>query len=137
MKLLPGMIFAIPAFGIVAHATHAAAASLLDSKVFAADVGPKGKPAEEKNDVLTFRDGQFDSSACAQYGYAKASYQSRAEGDAIAFEAETTSAKDGRLVWRGTVRGNDVEGTILHHKKGISVIGSTPNEMWFKGKLKS
>ena len=110
--------------------------SLSPVETFVADTGPKGKPAEEKNDVLTFRDGQFHSSLCDQYGYAKARYQARADGDAIAFETETTSEKDGRLIWRGTARGNDVEGTMLHYKKGFLGVSSTPNEMWFKGKLK-
>ena len=136
MKLSQIMIIAIPLFGIIAQAAPAAAASLLDNKTFVADTGPKGKPAEEKGDVLTFRDGQFHSSLCDQYGYTKAPYQARSEDNAIVFETETNSEKDGRLVWRGTARGNDVEGTILHYKKGVFGISNAPNEMWFKGKLK-
>ena len=43
MKLILSMLFAIPVPGIVAHPTQAVAASVLDSKVFAADTEPKGK----------------------------------------------------------------------------------------------
>ncbi len=91
----------------------------------------------EKADVITFRDGLFHSSTCDQYGYSSAPYVARSESGAIAFEAETKSDKDGRLVWRGTVRGQDIEGTMLHYKKGFFGVSDTPNEMWFKGRVKS
>ena len=136
MKFSNILILAISVLSIVAQSAPATADSLLDNKTFIADTGPKGKPAEEKGDVLTFRDGQFHSSICDQYGYSKALYQSRPEGNVIAFETETRSEKDGRLVWRGMVRGNDVEGTILHYKKGLFGVSGTPVEMWFKGTLK-
>src|SRR5258707_13403678 len=79
----------------------------LDGKAFVADAGEKGKPADEKNDVITFAGGTVHSSACDQYGYGKGKYKAVAAGDAVSFEAETTSAKDGRIVGKGRIRGSD------------------------------
>jgi hypothetical protein len=110
----------------------------LDGKVFIGDAGPKGKPADEKGDLITFANGTFHSSICDQYGYTKAPYKAAARGDAIEFETETRSEKDGRLVWKGTVRGSEIEGTFVHHRKGwLLNPNPEPQEHWFKGKAKS
>ncbi len=124
-------LFAMP---MAAHAQIAA----LDGKVFVADAGEKGKAADEKNDVITFADGKFHSSACDQYGFGKGSYRANAASDAVTFEAETQSEKDGRLVWRGTVRGSEIEGTFVHYRKGgFFNPNPEPIEHWFKGRVKS
>jgi hypothetical protein len=110
----------------------------LDGKAFVADAGEKGKAADEKGDVITFAGGKFHSSACDQYGYGKGDYKATAAGDAIQFEAVTMSEKDGRLVWKGTVRGDQIEGTFIHHRKGgIFNKNPEPVEHWFKGKVKA
>jgi hypothetical protein len=113
-------------------------AQTLDGRVFVADAGEKGKPADEKGDVITFADGKFHSSLCDQYGYSKGTVKTTKVGDAIQFETETTSEKDGRLVWKGTVRGSEIEGTFVHHKKGWFLNPNPePVEHWFKGKVKT
>ena len=119
--------------------THVGAqATSLDGKVFVADAGEKGKAADEKADVLTFKDGKFHSSSCDQYGYSKGIYKTSAEGDAIIFEVETQSDKDGRLVWKGSVRGDQIEGNFTHYRKGgFFNSNPAPVEHWFKGKVKS
>ena len=118
--------------------TAAAQASTLDGKVFVADAGEKGKDADEKGDIITFKDGKLHSSSCDQYGYGKGSYKSAAQGDAITFEAETTSDKDGRLAWKGVVRGDTIEGTFTHYRKGgFFNPNPAPIEHWFKGKAKT
>ena len=72
---------------IVLPVMHAAAqAAPLDGKVFVADAGIKGKEADEKGDIITFKDGMFHSKICDQYGYGKAEYKATAQGDAITFE---------------------------------------------------
>ena len=120
-------------------ATHAGAQTApLDGKAFVAEAGEKGKAADEKNDIISFKDGKFHSSACDQYGYGKSDYKSSAQGDAIAFEAETSSDKDGRLVWKGNVRGDVIEGSFTHYRKGgFFNSNPAPVEHWFKGKVKS
>lgn len=110
----------------------------LDGKVFIADAGVKGKPADEKGDVITFKDGTFHSSLCDQWGYNKGSYKASAPGDVISFEVETVSEKDGRLVWKGSVRGSEIEGTFVHYRKGgFFNPNPAPIEHWFKGAAKS
>ncbi len=118
--------------------TAAAQASTLDGKVFVADAGEKGKDADEKGDIITFKDGKFHSSSCDQYGYGKGNYKSAAQGDAITFEAETTSDKDGRLAWKGVVRGDTIEGIFTHYRKGgFFNPNPAPIEHWFRGKAKT
>ena len=110
----------------------------LDGKVFVADAGEKGKPADEKSDIITFAGGKFHSSLCDQYGYDKGDYKSSRSGDTVTFDAETRSEKDGRLVWKGTVRGDEVEGTFVHYRKGWMLNPNPePVEHWFKGRAKS
>ena len=122
---------------VLSPALFAQTASL-DGRAFVGDAGMKGKEADEKGDVLTFNGGMFHSSSCDQYGYSKAAYKATAAGDAIQFEVETTSEKDGRLVWKGTVRGSDIEGTFVHYRKGwLLNPNPEPQEHWFKGKAKT
>ena len=110
----------------------------LDGKTFVADAGMKGKTqADEKGDIVTFAGGKFHSSACDQYGYGKGDYRATASGDVVTFEAETRSEKDGRIAWKGTVRGSDIEGTFVHYRKpGFFNKNPEPLEHWFKGKVK-
>jgi hypothetical protein len=112
-------------------------ASALDGRTFVADAGVKGKPADEKDDVISFAGGRFHSSACDQYGYGKGAYRATADGGNVSFEAETTSEKEGRLVWKGTVKGSDIEGTFVHYRKGwLLNPNPDPIEHWFKGRVK-
>lgn len=115
-----------------------AQAAALDGKAFVADAGLKGKPADEKDDVITFAEGKLHSSACDQYGYDKGAYKATQVGDAVQFEATTVSEKYGRNVWKGTVRGNEIEGTFLFYPKpGFFNRNPAPEEHWFKGKAKT
>lgn len=112
--------------------------AILDGRAFVADAGVKGKPADEKGDVITFADGKFHSAICDQYGYGKGEYKATRAGDAIEFEAVTVSEKDGRNVWKGTIRGDAIEGTMMNHPKGWFLNPSpSPVEHWFKGKSKT
>lgn len=112
-------------------------AAQLDGKIFVVESGPTGKAADEKDDILTFRDGQFHSSACDKYGFGKGAYQTSAQGDTVVFTTETTSEKEGRLAWKGTVHGNTVDGTIVHYRKGWFLNRNpAPRELWFKGKTR-
>ena len=115
----------------------AAQTPALDGKVFIADAGEKGKAADEKGDVITFSGGKFHSSLCDQWGYGKGDYKTTVLGDALVFEVETVSPKDGRLVWKGTVRGDQIEGTFIHYRKGgFFNANPAPIEHWLKGAIK-
>lgn len=123
---------------LVLPAVAVAQSATLDGRAFVAEAGEKGKEADEKGDVITFQGGRFHSSACDQFGYGKGAYRATATGDAIAFETETTSEKDGRLAWKGTVRGDVIEGTFTHYRKGwLLNPNPEPVEHWFKGRAKT
>jgi len=112
--------------------------SLLDGKAFVADGGIKGKAADELGDVLTFKDGKFHSSACDKYGYGVGEYKATKVGDTIEWTAETMSEKHGKNVWKGTIKGADIEGTFVHHQKGWFLNPNPdPIDHWFKGKAKT
>ena len=118
--------------------THIAAQpALLDGKTFVADAGIKGKPADEKDDVLSFKDGKFHSSSCDQWGYGKGDFKASSTSDGISFETETFSEKYGKLAWNGIIRGDTIEGTFIQYPKpGFFNSNPAPIEHWFKGKLK-
>ncbi|TFH29384.1 MAG: hypothetical protein E4G97_07320, partial [Deltaproteobacteria bacterium] len=80
----------------------------LDGKSFVVETGEKGKSGAEK-DTLTFKDGNFRSSGCDQYGFGDGAYTSTANGDAIQFEVVTTSSTKGKMTWKGTVTGDKIE----------------------------
>ena len=115
-----------------------AAGNPLDGRVFIADAGVRGKPADEKGDVITFADGSFHSRSCDQWGYGKGEVRVSGSGDALVFEVETLSPKDGRLQWQGTVVGNSIEGTFTHLRKP-STLRPNPEPVvhWFKGSAKT
>jgi hypothetical protein len=102
-----------------------AQSNALDGRRFEGVFIQRGKTAGDA-DTLTFAGGRFRSSACDRYGFGDATYRAMAQGDAIAFEAETQSAKYGKLVWRGTVRGDKLDATAL--MQGAS--GKAPVENW-------
>ena len=115
----------------------AAQATPLEGKVFVADIGFKGKDAHDKGDIITFKDGKFHSAMCDQYGYNKGEYKATTQGDATTFETETQSEKHGRLVWKGTVRGGQIEGNFtMLPKPGFFDRNPAPVEHWFKGQSK-
>jgi len=76
-------------------------------------------------DTLTFQGGRFRSSACDRYGYGDAPYRATTVGDTVTFEAETESPKYGKLIWRGTVRGDKLDATVLMPREG-----KAPIENW-------
>ena len=115
----------------------AAQTAALDGKVFVTDIGFKGKDAHEKGEILTFKDGKFHSSNCDQYGYNQGDYKTATQGDGTTFETETQSEKYGRLSWKGTVRGSQIEGTFTMFPKPVFFDRNpAPIEHWFKGQPK-
>ena len=129
---------AVFAFCAAAGSMPALAAGPLEGKVFVGEAGEKGKPADEKNDVITFAEGRFHSSACDQWGFGKGEYKVRTEGEATVFEAETVSDKEGRLQWTGTLKDGVLEGRFVHLRKPAWYRPNPePVEHWFKAVPKS
>ena len=108
----------------------------LDGKTFAVETGEKGKSGGDK-DTLTFKDGNFRSAGCDQYGFGDGAYTSSVQGDSIQFEAVTTSTTKGIMTWKGTVTGDKIEVAYVwvdasHWYKP----NPKPLEKWAKGELK-
>lgn len=107
-----------------------ALAETLDGKSFQGVFLAKGKASGDA-DTLTFRNGRFHSSACDKYGYSDAAYQTAIDGNAIRFEAQTESAKYGKLRWAGYVRGDKLDATATMIQDG-----KAPVENWVAAGLK-
>ena len=107
------------------------AASLLDGRTFAGETGEVGKATGEM-DGFIFKDGTFRSTACDQYAFNAAPYTAtKGAGGVIAFTVTTTSPKEGRMDWKGTVQGDAIDGTVSWSKAGQRTIA-----YWFKGAVK-
>ena len=92
----------------------------LDGRVFSASI-VRGQVDDGKNrplvDTLIFRDGTFSSVICENYNFSAAPYSTWTDGGATHFEVELTSPTDGRMLWRGRVSGDTLEGTMRWTKK--------------------
>jgi hypothetical protein len=98
----------------------------LDGKSLVVQSGEQGKAAGVETDRLTFKSGKLRSSACDAYGFGDGAYRAKPDGGGVSFEADTRSAKEGTIHWRGTVRGNAVDGTFVWTKPG-----QAPVAYWF------
>lgn len=122
------LVFVLSVLSISLLAT--AQEGALDGKTFVGDMGEKGKETGDK-DELVFKDGKFSSVACQEYGFGDAPYTATVSGDTTTFESDTVSAKEGKMHWTGTVKGDEFTGTAVWTKEG-----QAPIEYWFKTDLK-
>jgi len=109
---------------VAAVVPPSASAQGLDGRTFEGVFLARGKTSGDA-DTLTFKDGRFRSSACDKYGYSDAAYKATTVGDTMRFETETQSAKYGKLVWNGTIRGGKLDATVMMVQDGKS-----PTENW-------
>ena len=93
----------------------------LDGRSYEGVFIQRGKTSGDA-DTLLFKDGRFRSSACDRYGYSDAPYKAATAGDMTRFEAETQSAKYGKLHWSGTVRAGKLDATATMVREGKSDI---------------
>jgi hypothetical protein len=105
-------------------ATARAQSGQLDGRRFEGVFLERGKTSGDA-DTLLFQGGRFRSTACDRYGYSDAPYRLIPAGDALTFEAETTSPKHGKLVWRGMIRGDYLNATATMVRDG-----KPPLEHW-------
>ena len=115
---------------LIWSAPAGAQAGALDGKVFVGTMAEKGKTKADK-DTFLFNQGKFRSIACDTYGFTETSYTAAVGGGATTFEAESTSPKEGTMKWKGTVKGDAIEGTAVWMKKGQADM-----HYIFKGTLK-
>ena len=93
----------------------------LDGRSFEGVFIQRGKTSGDA-DTIIFKDGRFRSTACDRYGYSDAVYKTAAVGDMTRFEAETESAKYGKLRWTGMVRNGKLDATATMVRTGKSDI---------------
>jgi len=100
---------------------HVAGAHPLDGRNFGTRIVRDDADSDKKNpplgDILSFSNGRFSSEICRRYNFADAPYWIRVEGDQVHFLAELKSPTDGTMLWKGTVRGNTLEGTMQWTKE--------------------
>ena len=113
---------ALAAAAILAPAS--AYSNALDGRTFQGVFIERGKTSGDA-DTIIFKDGRFRSTACDRYGYSDAVYKAVAVADGTRFEAETQSAKYGKLLWTGHVRGGKLDATVMMEQAGKS-----PKENW-------
>jgi hypothetical protein len=89
----------------------AAAHQPLDGKVF--DVVLVQPNGQKDPDQLVFDSATFESLACRPYGFKAATYSAHAQGGDVAFESSPKSKDAGANMWKGTVHGSTVSGTLV------------------------
>ncbi len=101
----------------------------LDGKTFVVQLVESGK--SPLTDSLVFKNGRFESTACRTFGFGQASYTINQAGSAETFMAKTHSAKQGTMLWKGTIKENHLQGTVVQTMKGQP----KPVEYTFSGSL--
>ncbi len=99
----------------------------IDGKTFTVLSMEKGKPETAVLETITFKSGMFDNLGCHIYGFADGKYTAEKNGDNYNFEATTTSAKEGTMMWKGMVMGDVLHGEMVWHKEGQADISYTFN----------
>lgn len=96
----------------------------LDGKTFSGQIVSKG---EDKpfSDNFVFKDGTFRSTACDEYGFTAAPYTTTKEGANVAFQSTTSNPKGSKIEWKGSVKGNTVEGTMQRMAKDGTIVESS------------
>lgn len=107
-------------------------AGILDGKRFKGQTGEKGKKVHH-DDELVFKDGRFASTECFRDGFMPGPYTATVDADGIHFKAETLSATHGKMVWRGTLKGDTLD--VMYTWIKERWLWSIKMEYWFKGTL--
>ena len=133
LKICSSFVFALSILVLFSMTAAIAQESLLDGKIF---VGQSRERhiREVNDDELKFMKGEFYSSFYGQRGFIEGVYTASAEADKIYFEAETVNPKQGKIMWRGIVRGDSIEVNYRWRKKGW--FSNTEIEYLFNGELK-
>ena len=119
--MLVGMLVGVWISPVMVHA-----ATALDGTKWQIVVTPDAaaKKAGEKvsKDTLIFKGEQMTSTACVKYGVAHSAYTAAGTSAPPSFQAEQTSAKEGKMTWSGQVTGGTVSGTAVWTKKNGQVL---------------
>lgn len=95
----------------------ASADDSLDGRTFSVELTETSKN-EASGDELIFKDGTFFSTECEQYGFTPAPYESKSKAGEVLFKSTLTSGKEGKTEWEGSVKGDEISGTMFWSKEG-------------------
>jgi hypothetical protein len=132
-KIHQVLIFSVSLVIMFSTAVAAAQEGLLDGKIFIGRYREKHKRVV-KEDELKFMNGEFHSVGYGQKGFNGGVYKANAEEDGIYFEAETVNPKNGKIKWRGIVRGDSIEVNYQWSKRGW--LSDTKKDYLFNGIIK-
>ena len=129
-RRIVGCVLAALLFGAALAACRPAEAGrgLLDGRTFVGQFGEKGR-LEGQPERVSFRRGQLHSDACEPFGFEDGDYSAHQNGEEVSFTAVMESPAEGRIEWRGTIRGDALEGTFTWHKEG-----KRPLEYWIRAR---
>lgn len=68
-------------------------------------------------DLIWFEDGKLQTRASEAWRFVAAEYRVSRDGEALGFEAVASSKKEGTNEWRGTISGEEIEGTLVWSKE--------------------
>jgi len=95
----------------------AVGATALDGSSFDIVLEMPGETPEK--DTINFAGGKFESAVCTPLGFPKwTPYQTRAAGGATEFLVITRHPSGTTMDWKGSVRGDKVEGTVVRTLEG-------------------
>lgn len=123
-------IFSVCASLIGSNLNAALAGETLDGRSFSVELTEENKN-ETTRDELIFKDGTFFSTECEQYGFTPAPYESKSKAGEVLFKSALTSGKEGKTEWEGSVKGDEISGTMFWSKEGQDPIIYT-----YKGTIK-
>jgi len=103
----------------------------LDGKIFAIDNYIDGK-LDNSEDII-FWEGNMEGTVCSEYGFQGAAYQiTKQSRKGLHFECTMYSKVEGKMVWKGIAKGDEISGTCLWTKDG-----QKPILLTFEGNRKS
>ncbi|MDX1488390.1 MAG: hypothetical protein R3268_09325 [Acidiferrobacterales bacterium] len=124
------VFFLISYAAVFATSTTTSTTESLDGLQFKGETGEQGK-GDHHEDTITFKDGQFRSVDCENWGFGSAPYSVEQQGDSYHFSATLLSPDRGKLEWKGTITGDTAKATFrwLHERWYWNI----DRQYWFKG----
>jgi len=101
-----------------------AVASPLDGKTFVGHIKKTGDSKEDP-DTISFSTGRFHSTGSDRYGFKPSAYKAVQVGEFWSFTTAATSATEGLMSWKGTVKGSSISGKAVWNKNGQAPIEYT------------
>ena len=106
-----GVVLNIAVCMLLAQSAQAADSRVLDGKSFAGTVTMQGE-AKGDPDTFEFKNGQFHSTACDQYGYGTGAYSTQTKNGVTTFDATTKNDKAAPMRWQASIQGPALTGPV-------------------------